>query len=191
MKRCHLFTALAACLAITAPALAEDADPRQAEARTLVKRFVGTVKPLLTSTIQEQGPVAAIGVCAERAPALADQLSEETGWSVRRVSLKPRNAERARPDDWEREQLERFAARAAEGVPGPMLNHGEVVDGSYRYMQAQPVGGVCLVCHGETIDPAVAEAIRTYYPDDRATGYRLGEIRGAITLTAPAEDAGP
>ena len=65
MKRAHLATALAACLAVTAPALADDTDPRQAEARTLVKRFVGTVKPLLTSTIQEQGPVAAIEICAE------------------------------------------------------------------------------------------------------------------------------
>lgn len=191
MKTRYLAAALAACLAGAAPALAEDADPRQAEARALVKRFVGTVKPLLTSTIQEQGPVAAIEICAEQAPALADKLSEETGWSVGRVSLKPRNAQRAQPDDWEREQLERLAARAAEGVPGPMLNHGEVVDGRYRYLQAQPVGGVCLVCHGETIEPAVAEAIRNRYPDDRATGYQLGEIRGAITLTAPAEDAGP
>ena len=41
MKRAHLATALAACLAVTAPALADDTDPRQAEARTLVKRFVG------------------------------------------------------------------------------------------------------------------------------------------------------
>ncbi|MHA7817350.1 MAG: Tll0287-like domain-containing protein [Pseudohaliea sp.] len=186
-----LTAALAASLLAATPGLAGDVDPRQAEARSLVKRFVGTVKPLLTSTIQEQGPVAAIEVCAERAPALADQLSEETGWSVGRVSLKPRNTERAQPDAWEREQLERFAARAADGEPGPMLNHGEVVDGRYRYMQAQPVGGVCLVCHGESIEPAVAEAIRHYYPDDRATGYQLGEIRGAITLTAPPESTGP
>lgn len=191
MNYALLTTALAASLLAGAPTLADDTDPRQAEARTLVKRFVGTVKPLLTSTIQEQGPVAAIEICAEQAPALADQLSEETGWSVGRVSLKPRNAERAQPDAWEREQLERFAARAADGTPGPMLNHGEVVDGRYRYMQAQPVGGVCLVCHGETLDPAVAEAIEAYYPDDRATGYQLGEIRGAITLMAPAENAGP
>jgi len=191
MKYTAPTAALAASLVLGFPAVAGDVDPRQAEARTLVKRFVGTVKPLLTSTIREQGPVAAIGICAERAPALADQLSEETGWSVGRVSLKPRNAERAQPDAWEREQLERFAVRAAEGVPGPMLNHGEVVEGRYRYMQAQPVGGVCLVCHGATIEPSVAEAIEARYPDDRATGYRLGEIRGAITLMVPAAGAGP
>jgi hypothetical protein len=191
MKYRTVTAALAASMLAGVPALADDADPLQADARSLVKHFVGTVKPLLTSTIQEQGPVAAIEICAEQAPALADQLSEETGWAVGRVSLKPRNAERAQPDAWERAQLERFAERAADGTPGPMLNHGEVVDGRYRYMQAQPVGGVCLVCHGETIDPAVAEAIEARYPDDRATGYQLGEIRGAITLMAPAGDAGP
>ncbi|MGE5117163.1 MAG: hypothetical protein ACM3N6_11815 [Betaproteobacteria bacterium] len=33
--------------------------------------------------------------------------------------------------------------------------------------------------------PAVAERLRALYPDDRATGCRLGDIRGAMTLRQP------
>jgi hypothetical protein len=184
MKRYLLFTL---SLAAAGAAAAGGADPDAEEARALVREFVGTLKPLLTSTLQERGPVEAIGVCAERAPAIADALSARSGWEVRRVSLQPRNRDRAEPDAWEQAQLERFAERAAAGEAGPSLNHGAVVDGRYRYMQAQPVDGVCLVCHGENLDPAVAAAIRSHYPQDSATGYRLGDIRGAISLRAPAE----
>lgn len=162
----------------------------QNEAQVLVKAFVGTLKPLLSTTLQEKGPVEAIGVCADKGPAIAAELSARSGWELRRVSLKPRNAELAVPDAWERQQLERLAERAAAGAKGPTLNHGESVDGRYRYIQAQPVAGVCLVCHGSNIDSAVAAAIRDYYPKDVATGYQLGDIRGAISLRAPVADQG-
>lgn len=162
----------------------------QNEARILVKAFVGTLKPLLSTTLQEKGPVAAIGVCAEKGPAIAAELSARSGWELRRVSLKPRNPELAMPDAWERQELERLAELAAAGGKGPSLNHGESVDARYRYLQAQSVEGVCLVCHGRNIDTAVAAAIREYYPKDSATGYQLGDIRGAISLLAPASDPG-
>jgi hypothetical protein len=32
----------------------------------------------------------------------------------------------------------------------------------------------------------VAAQLKTLYPDDRATGYAVGQIRGAMTLSRPA-----
>jgi hypothetical protein len=39
------------------------------------------------------------------------------------------------------------------------------------------IDGVCLTCHG-SVGSDVAAALRERYPDDRATGYALGDFRG-------------
>jgi len=161
----------------------------ESEAKTIVKTFVGEVKPMLQGYMQTRGPVGAVEGCAVDAPAIADRVSEETGWEVGRVSLKPRNADRGTPDAWETATLERLETKRSDGAGADELNHGEWVDGRYRYMQAQLVEGVCLNCHGESLDPAVQAVIDEYYPADSATGFSLGDIRGAVTLTSARSDA--
>lgn len=156
--------------------------PLQAEAKTIVQRFAGELKPTLQKAMSEGGPTQAIEVCSDRAPAIAQQLSEMSGWEVSRVSLQPRNQQSARPDDWERQQLEEFNRRQAAGESPAQINTAEQVGNTFRYMQAQGVEPLCLSCHGEKLAPAVEQALKLHYPDDTATGYRLGEIRGAISL---------
>jgi hypothetical protein len=41
-----------------------------------------------------------------------------------------------------------------------------------------------VACHGvsDKITPEVAERLHTLYPADKATGYTVGQIRGAITI---------
>jgi len=159
-----------------------DAVAVEAEAKALVQQFVGQLKPQLQQAIAEGGPGQATAVCAKIAPALMDELSASSGWSVRRVSLQPRNTERAVPDSWEREVLEQFSADQAAGAPPQTLNYGRKVDDQYRYMQAQGVEPVCLMCHGTELAEPVKQALAEYYPQDSATGYSLGEVRGAISL---------
>ena len=47
---------------------------------------------------------------------------------------------------------------------------------------------LCTSCHGpvDQLKPAVTARLRQLYPDDRGTGYSVGQIRGAITLRQPA-----
>jgi hypothetical protein len=54
-------------------------------------------------------------------------------------------------------------------------------------MRALPVQQMCLACHGPTdsLSPAVTAKLKTLYPDDLGVGYRVGELRGAITLKRP------
>ena len=157
-------------------------DKLQFEAQVLAKQFVGQLKPQLKKAMTEGGPTRAIEVCASAAPKIADSLSAETGWTVRRVSLKSRNASRGIPDDWERAVLEQFDQRHKAGEAAANINYSEIVGRHYRYMQAQGVEPLCLVCHGENLSEPVQESIRQYYPDDWATGYTLGQIRGAISV---------
>ncbi|MEQ9465620.1 MAG: DUF3365 domain-containing protein [Haliea sp.] len=154
----------------------------EAEAQALVQQFVGQLKPQLQQAIAEGGPAQATAVCANIAPALMDELSASSGWEVRRVSLQPRNTERAVADSWEREVLERFSAEQTAGTQAQALNYGDTVDGQYRYMQAQGVEPLCLLCHGKELAEPVKKALAEYYPEDSATGYSPGQVRGAISL---------
>ncbi len=176
-----LLTLLSCPLVASEPG--QDTAALEAEAQALVQRFVGRLKPALQGALADGGPVNAIGVCADRAPAIAEGLSQSSGWLVRRVSLQARNASRAIPDAWETTVLEDFDRRRAAGEAPASINHGELQGSHYRYMQAQGVDGVCLLCHGTNLDPAVTAALADYYPDDAATGYLPGDVRGAISLS--------
>ena len=142
---------------------------------------------MLNEEIAKGGPESAIVACSEKAPQMARTASEQSGWAIRRVSLRNRNP-KATPDAWERAALEDFDRRAAAGESPATLEKSDIVakgDGKeYRYMKALPVQQVCLACHGpaEKLTPEVTAKLRTLYPDDKGVGYAIGQIRGAMTI---------
>ena len=172
-----------------APGFAAD-DPLLAEARGAASAIPPKLLTVLQEEIQKGGAEGAIGVCREKAPAMAKAASEQTGWAIRRVSLKNRNP-KAVPDAWEEAVLKDFDKRVATGEKPTSLEKGEVVtlDGKkvYRYMKALPTQDLCLQCHGtpDRISPAVQAKLKDLYPNDKAVGYAPAEIRGAITLKKP------
>lgn len=186
-KRRLAITASIACailLSACGPAADKaDRDALESRAGDIAGQFVSTLQPTLQQAMAEGGPVQAISVCSEEAPQIAADLSRESGWAVTRVSLQPRNTSSAAPDDWERSVLRQFDERQRAGEPGNELRTSEVVGDEFRYMQAQPAGPLCLTCHGQSLGEEVRSALAEHYPDDSATGYSAGEIRGAISLT--------
>lgn len=160
----------------------ENTSALDAEAVKIVKTFAGTLKPKLKSAIQSGGFVHAIDICSVEAPKIAETLSVDTGWDIKRVSLKARNKSSATPDMFERMVLEQFDARQASGEPASRMMFSEIVGNEYRFMKAQGAQGLCLSCHGDSLQPEVKKAIAERYPEDMATGYSLGQIRGAFSL---------
>lgn len=179
-----------AALLLAAPAALAQEVAWMGEARKVATSVPPKLVVVLTDEIARSGPEGAILVCRDKAPQLAKAASEESGWTVRRVSLKNRNP-KAVPDAWERAVLEDFDRRAAAGESPATLEKAELVqdDGRSvrRYMRALPTQQLCLQCHGsaEQLKPAVLERLRTIYPDDKATGYAVGQIRGAMTIRQP------
>lgn len=177
--------------AIALPVLAHDLAALTAETKKTVLPVVPQVVAAMQEAVAAGGPAEAIPVCKEKAPQLIQSKRRETGWDIRRVSLKPRNGERATPDLWEARQLADFNIRAAAGEKPETLEKSEIVtlDGKpvLRYMKALPAGDTCLQCHGprESLDPALKAKLTTLYPADQATGYHKGEIRGALTVKRP------
>jgi len=44
-----------------------------------------------------------------------------------------------------------------------------------------------LQCHGarDKLAPGVADALKELYPQDQATGYAVGDLRGAVSVKIP------
>lgn len=175
------------------PALArqpsDDVPPEVVASRHTAQMFGALLKDTLQQAIQSGGPVNGIAVCHEKAAQIAADLGQKQEMLVGRTSLKLRNPANA-PDNWELAVLKQFEARKAQGEPVDKLEFFAVIDDdqgkkTFRYMKAIPTAGLCLSCHGEHIEPAVDAKLKELYPDDKARGFKEGELRGAFTLSKP------
>jgi Protein of unknown function (DUF3365) len=172
---------------------AENSDQQafEQDAKAAIKELATRLKSSLLAAMKEGGPVEAVSVCKLIAPSLADEISQKYGLEIGRTSLKVRNhANEA--DAWETDVLQRFEVRLAAGEPIQKLTFSEKVgtgsDAQWRMMKAIPTDKLCLTCHGEKIPESIQVAIDQYYPDDMATGFKLGDIRGAFTVKRSVTD---
>jgi len=187
----HILTSVAAAALVAAVgstpvALAAGGDE---SAVAFMKELGGHLKGALAAG----DPAAAIEVCSDVAPAIANRISLEHGWRVTRVGTRPRNAMLGMADAWEQAVLNQFQLRAGKGEKYADMSFSEVVSepaGRYfRFMKAIGVKPMCLQCHGnaEQIPPATAEMLSKLYPNDRAVDYAAGDLRGAFSVKQPLE----
>ena len=190
MKRTLIAVAaalLAGCASSTKETTTPPVDPNVSQARGITKDFFTALKGELTTAMQAGGPTNAIAVCKDKAPAIAKEERQQSGWQkVGRTSLKLRNPAN-KPDAWELAVLKQFDERKAAGEDPMKIEYSEVVTAgtkkTFRYMKAIPTLDVCLACHGEKIETTTAAKLKKLYPKDQARGYKVGDLRGAFTLS--------
>jgi len=155
------------------------------QSQAAIKEFAGTLKGSLVSAMKSGGPIEAITVCNQVAPVIAAELSQKYGMEIARTSLKVRNPNN-KADIWEKGVLTQFEQLKENGDPVQSLAFSEIVNADngqeMRMMKAIPTGKVCLTCHGSNIKESVQKSIDELYPEDQATGFNLGDIRGAFTV---------
>jgi hypothetical protein len=146
---------------------------------------------MVFSTMEAEGAAAAVRVCSE----VAQERTEEHGGEgvyVRRVSDRLRNPLNE-PDPAERRELERMRQLDAQGeLTGEIVRVVERGgDRSLHLMRPIRIQPGCLACHGEpaAIPPDVRQILADRYPDDRATGYATGDLRGAVSVRVPLSAA--
>ncbi|HMK70142.1 MAG TPA: DUF3365 domain-containing protein [Xanthobacteraceae bacterium] len=163
-----------------------DVKERTEAARAAATAFGMTLIGELQKAIAAGGPANAIGVCNVIAAKIAADMSAEKSMKIGRTSLKLRQPSN-KPDEWELRQLQSFERRKAAGENPANIEVGEYVDKAgktlFRYMKAIPTGELCLNCHGSALAPEVAAKLRQLYPQDAATGFKAGDLRGAFTIT--------
>jgi hypothetical protein len=145
-----------------------------AEARTaLFERLMAA----LTEVVESDGPAAAIDVCKDLAPDLAQRVSEEYGVAIGRTSFKLRNPASTAPEWAEpyilaREEEPAFATYR-DGTLGTLLP---------IHLQER-----CIVCHGPeaSIPGDVRAQLDALYAGDEATGFHEGDLRGWFWVEVP------
>ena len=155
------------------------------DAQAAIKELATSLKSSLMAAMNDGGPAEAVSVCNLIAPSLAAEISKKYGLEIGRTSLKVRNPANE-ADAWETDVLQRFETRLASGEAIQKLIFKEKVDSEsgsqWRMMKAIPTDKVCLSCHGKKIAGPIQARIEAHYPDDLATGFKLGDIRGAFTV---------
>jgi hypothetical protein len=156
------------------------------ESRKTAQEFVQKLGGVLKAQFETTGAEQAINVCKEVAPALAQEYSHNNK-IVKRVSLKNRNPNLGVADDWEVAVLKEFELKNKPDNSTPQ-EHYEIIENTdgqwFRYMKAIPTQQMCLQCHGKPADikPNIQARLLKEYPSDKAIGYSVGEIRGAVSI---------
>ncbi len=160
----------------------------KADASSQIKSLASSLKKELSTAMQSEGPASAVTACKIKAPAITNQINSSSQLQIKRTSLQLRN-QNNKPDEWEMKILNMFANQHIEGVPVSDMVYSEQIDkdGSttFRMMKAIPVQAVCLTCHGieQVIIDDVKSILTVNYPNDNATGYASGDLRGAFSVS--------
>ncbi|MDJ0938646.1 MAG: DUF3365 domain-containing protein [Woeseiaceae bacterium] len=163
---------LAGCSQGSPPAAVEAERPPERGAEILVP-FKQDLKAALVAGLAE-GPAAAISACNVEAPGIAAELSVN-GVRVGRSSHKLRNPANGGPD-WVTPLLDAYLADTSNRSPVTVT----LDDGRSGYVEPIIAQPMCLTCHGEVLAPDIAERIAALYPEDQATGFAEGDLRGVF-----------
>lgn len=156
-----------------------------ARARGVADALGKDLQSRLFAALDSGGPAHAITYCADSAQALSARHTAE-GVYIRRVSLRVRNPTN-RPDSAEERDLRRLdSLKAAGALPGEVARMGRLSTGEpvVEYLRPIVVQERCLACHGarDQLAAPVRRLIADRYPDDQATGYQAGDLRGMISV---------
>ena len=144
----------------------------------------------LGRALSEGGVSHAIEFCNVEAMPLTLQLSEKFGVDIKRATHKPRNPANL-ADVEELRIIKKWQSQlATEEDIKPVVNkrkqHYEV------YAPIRIGNTLCLQCHGERgsdITPKNVELLSSLYQGDRATGFKMGDIRGMWSIQMPVDSA--
>lgn len=134
----------------------------------------------LMGAIRDGGPAAAIDVCRREAPQVAMRVSKEHGVVIGRTSFRLRNAKNA-PPAWAESLVADATADNAYAAGS---------DGTLGLLLPIRLQNACLTCHGDpaAIPDEVRSELERWYPDDQATGFAQGDLRGYFWIEVPAKN---
>lgn len=155
---------------------------------TVIKKFSTDLKSALMAAIKKSGVASAIDECNTAAPVIGAKYSGEYV-RIYRVSDRRRNPDNA-ANQHQLDILSSFSDTATD-----LKSSLEwTTDGNqkvFTYYKPIRTNSLCLKCHGDktSIADDVLAAIEEKYPDDEATGYQAGELRGMFVVEMKWPDA--
>lgn len=142
----------------------------------------------LMMKLKSEGTEGALEFCNLKAIHFTDSMSLHQGVTISRVSDQNRN-----PENEAAGEALKFIKRSKE-----LLMNGKTIKPEISTKDGKATGfypiltnAMCLQCHGKSRDeirPSTLALIEDLYPEDRATGYGLNELRGIWVVEWPIEE---
>jgi len=149
-------------------------------------KVLQTLGKKLKQHLKKDGLIEGAKFCSLNAYDLTNEIDKKYGDDVhvKRISTKYRNMANAPTED-ESKILNAIATLNEEEVILPPYFIEQVNRDTYKYYKPLVISkGICLECHG---DIKKGKAITTFidkaYPHDKARGYKIGDMRGAVLVT--------
>ena len=173
----------------TPAATQEDAD--LARAKDAAKAFSSRLRGQLLAKMVDGGPMTAVDVCNTQAPRIADEVMAEYGVQLGRVAVPDRHRNPANvAGDWKLETVQSFQQAVAGGAAAAdqvaVIRDGLPQGVALRMMRGIVTEPGCLACHGTNVVEPLRATIARHYPNDHATGFEVGDLRGALWVEVPA-----
>ncbi len=137
----------------------------------------------LKTAIEHDGIPQALKYCNVHAYPIVDSLEKKHGVEIKRASFYVRNP-RDKPDKTESDILKDYEKTISSGnTPTPRVS---ITKETVHF--ARPIilsNQLCLNCHGkigEDIKQEHYELIQALYPEDKATGHSMGDLRGIWSI---------
>lgn len=154
------------------------------QAKKISQEAFAALSGALQKAMTEGGVITAIDVCKTQAIPLTNGVGEANQVEVKRIAVRYRNPENA-VNGAEMQLFEDWSTQIGRGEdPAAVVLH----EGQNRiwYGAIRLANPLCLQCHGEPgkdIAEATLAQLRSAYPDDRATGFAMGDLRGAWKIS--------
>lgn len=135
----------------------------------------------VSRALEERGAPGAVEFCNEKAVFLTDSASNIYEKKIQRLTDKNRNPNNFLASFTDHEAWQHLSKMMEDKEI--LLKHVVEQEGNnVYYYKAIPLGmPTCLSCHG-TLDGDITsethQMIQSKYPTDKATGYKMGDLRG-------------
>jgi len=180
MKNLALITLLVGSLTLSAQDKPLDVlHTGEKVSKELLKKLSSNLK----HELKTNGLIAAADFCNEKAYTLTQDvnLHQVNGVSVKRISTKVRNPINA-PSEDEKLILQKFQDKLGQkDFPAYIIDK---TGDTYKYYKPLVIKkDVCLKCHGDiSKNEKLTKFMNEHYPDDKATGYKMNDLRGAVVV---------
>lgn len=167
---------------LQAKALTQNEVVTKADASAM--KLLKTLGKNMKQNMKKGGPLQALDFCSNQAYTLTQKVNNEldANIKVKRVSTQNRSPLN-KPLPEEAKVLEDLHKLQKEGKKLPKYILTKEKDGSYKYYKPLLISKkVCLKCHGNLSESKLKSEIHKRYPNDKAMGYKMGDLRGAVVV---------
>jgi Protein of unknown function (DUF3365) len=156
-----------------------------AEAHSEAKKSLLLMNNKINQLVSANDNAVTVGTYKQSMHEILQLESKNTGWLIQRLDIRNNNLE-----VWQKDTIKTLTRMAEKkGMVDSYTSALVTENGMPTIHYAKPiiVQQMCLACHGKPDDivPDLMTRLKEKYPQYQITGYSVGELIGALTISRP------